>query len=309
MKYLIPGKTFLVGEYAALLGGAALGLATSPCFAIDYTDKKESSVEFHPNSLAGILYRQKIDFFQNTQIKLSDPYSLDGESLGGFGKSTAEYLSVLIPQIKTIECPKKFLQAVCLDYRNLSQDDVKPSGYDLLFQMLGQVAYVDVNQNKFETQSWPFPDLNFVIVSTGVKLKTHEHLKKLNLDSLQGLPEKSEDVIQSFLNKNQDDFLHHLNNWVRELTSRGLVAPHALDLKLKLEESAAVKLVKPCGALGSDTLIIFHQPSDINQIRILLQNLNLKIWATNQTLHSGLLQQFDTKQKNGSQNEMSHYVD
>ena len=53
MKFFIPGKTFLVGEYAVLLGGAALGLATKPYFELTETEADEAADEFHPDSPAG----------------------------------------------------------------------------------------------------------------------------------------------------------------------------------------------------------------------------------------------------------------
>ena len=42
MKLAIPGKTFLVGEYAVLVGGKALGVATEPYFEADFKQKHET---------------------------------------------------------------------------------------------------------------------------------------------------------------------------------------------------------------------------------------------------------------------------
>ncbi len=53
MKFFIPGKTFLVGEYAVLLGGAALGLATKPYFELTEADDEKRGNDFHSDSPAG----------------------------------------------------------------------------------------------------------------------------------------------------------------------------------------------------------------------------------------------------------------
>ena len=76
MKFFVPGKTFLVGEYAVLLGGASLGLATKPYFEFDYLqdvadadlDLKRLKTEksFHPDSPAGMLVKKhnlKLKFY------------------------------------------------------------------------------------------------------------------------------------------------------------------------------------------------------------------------------------------------------
>ena len=46
MKYLIPGKTFLLGEYSALVGGSVLGLATAPGFSVSYSSVMDSELLF-----------------------------------------------------------------------------------------------------------------------------------------------------------------------------------------------------------------------------------------------------------------------
>lgn len=295
MQYYIPGKTFLVGEYSALLGGPALGFATEPCFKVEY-NKKNSSCEhkFHPESIAGLLYQKKNQFFKDISISFTDPY----KAQGGFGCSTAEFLSVIIPQIENVECPHKLLKAVWEDYKKLSSDVIKPSGYDLLFQLIGKVTHIDPQLNKFHCTDWPFLHLGFSIVATGTKLKTHQHLKTLDENSLSGLPELSQRVVSAFFSSDEKEFLTGLKNWVNELDKRKLIAKHSFELRIALEAQKEIILVKPCGAMGSDTLIVFYKTEDKEQVWRHLQEMKLKVLSTQSDLHAGLLDQLRNKNKN-----------
>lgn len=300
MNYSIPGKTFLVGEYAALLGGGALGLATQPCFQVSYKKNINSSVNstscpFHVDSPAGRLFLQKKELFRNTEIYFFDPY----QGQGGFGGSTAEFLSILGPQLEGIECQVSLKQAVIADYKKMHPQGLQPSGYDLLFQLMGEVAYVDVTNNKYESMNWPFLNLKFAIVSTGVKQKTHEYLKQLKQEQLVGLAELSGSAVKAFLNQNESDFLKNLSVWVDELRQRSFITSHSLELKQKLESHPEVLLVKPCGAMGSDTLLVFYRPENANFIFKALEKLNLKSIATTDDLTMGLIEQFKRARKLG----------
>nr|WP_256594408.1 hypothetical protein [Legionella pneumophila] len=59
MKWQIPAKTFLLGEYAAIAGEPAILLTTSPCFTLTLTENAKLE-GIHPESPAG-LWWQKIN--------------------------------------------------------------------------------------------------------------------------------------------------------------------------------------------------------------------------------------------------------
>ena len=58
MKWFIPAKTFLLGEYAALAEASAIILTTTPCFELSLSSKKGLS-GIHPKSPAGLWWQQQ----------------------------------------------------------------------------------------------------------------------------------------------------------------------------------------------------------------------------------------------------------
>lgn len=98
----IPGKTFVVGEYLALLGGPSVVLSTEPCFEFSWQSihDKPSAGEirhpFHHASPAGRWLGQlkpdpRLDGTSYV-IQFHDPFL----GAGGFGGSTAEFLGAWV---------------------------------------------------------------------------------------------------------------------------------------------------------------------------------------------------------------------
>ena len=120
MKIEIPSKTFLWGGYAALKGGAAGVICTKPefIFCSDVmahpTDQRRSSsfleklrfetFEVHPQSPSGIFLNQEKKSLSQMEV-FKDPFY----GAGGFGRSTAEFLSV-------------YLYSKEMDFKNLIWD-------------------------------------------------------------------------------------------------------------------------------------------------------------------------------------------
>lgn len=245
VEFFIPAKTFLVGEYSVLVGGDALGLATSPGFQV-----KSSTdwIQFHPQSAAGLMK-------QNFKLTLQDDIKFPG-----FGKSTAEFIA-LWGQTHGRNLDQ--LEAAFQTYRNLFQSEnkiLKPSGADLVTQMLGGVAHFNSRAvNESQSLLWPFPELSFKIIATGLKQPTHEHIKNLDLEKLKDLPIYSNAVIEAFKNKDLSEFLEQLNEWCKKLNEYSLTSPEALKIKAELEAIPNVILAKPCGALGIDVMLVFYK--------------------------------------------------
>ena len=282
MKFFIPGKTFLVGEYAVLLGGSALGLATKPYFELTEAEFVNKGDEFHPDSPAGRYL--KVNNKENI-FKFKDNYQLQGVR-GGFGRSTAEYISAILPEV--IEKRTSFFE-ILKNYKNLFSDaETKPSGIDLAFQYFGNVTLADPQINFFQTLDWNFIDLDFIVLSTGLKIPTHEHLSQLDLKTLKPLPELSNTVSKVFAENNSIEFIYQMKNWVEMLNQHHLTHLNSVHLRMQLEKHEEIILAKPCGALGADVMIVFFHPEKIELVKKRIFELGLTPQAYSYDLANGL---------------------
>lgn len=279
MKLEVPGKTYLFGEYSVLLGGAAIGLATQPCFEITYEmPVSPSLIQFHPESPAArYLEKHKI----SVAATLRDPYLL-----GGFGRSTAEYWAAIIPDL--LKTPRDFYSLLA-EYKSLHSG----SGIDLAFQYFGSICLADPAHGFFQTFNWHFENLDFFVLSTGKKIATHEHLKTLNLDSLKDLPALSEKLTHVFAANKEFEFLSLMKQWSTRLIEHNLVHPDSLELKAQLESFESIKLAKPCGALGADVILVFFAKSHRETVKNFLFQHDFLIQAHSSDLAPGVHAQLD----------------
>jgi mevalonate kinase len=275
MQLQVPGKTYLVGEYSVLLGGSALGLATQPCFDISYNVESKIAFQFHPESPAG-LYLKKHG--KSVSVSISDPYP------GGFGRSTAEYISVVAADI--IEKKQDFFE-VLKEYKSLHQG----SGIDLAFQYFGQVCLVDPLIQFYQTFNWHFQNLDFYILSTGLKVSTHEHLKNLDLKKLADLPALSHKITHVYAQNKEFEFLSLMKEWCALLKKHNLTHESSLEMKNTLESFAPIKLAKPCGALGADVMLVFFAKNQREDVYSYLVENKFKVQAHSSDLSSGVVQQ------------------
>lgn len=275
----IPGKTFLVGEYAVLDGGEALGLATAPCFELS-----DNQTEYHPMSAVGLFCSQSKIKFAN---EILNPYVA-----GGFGQSTAEFLFAWLHKNQQISDNQRV--DVFNEYRSLflSNEHQKktPSGADLMTQVLGKVTHFRQPVELSTSYLWPDWDLSFFVISTGIKIQTHDHLENLDRTKISELKHYCKPVIQCFINQNSSEFIKHLSLWSAELEKLSLQHIDVLKIKNHLLKNPKIILVKPCGALGADVCLVFCKPSDKLEIRTFLHDQNYKIQATESDLSEGLLQ-------------------
>lgn len=280
MKLEVPGKTFLVGEYSVLLGGASLGLATKPCFEIGFGSdyNQNDSASFHPESPAG-LYLKKHS--RSLTVSIKDPYSQ-----GGFGRSTAEYWAAVVPDL--IKTNKNFYE-IFDEYKSLHRG----SGIDLAFQYFGNVCLADPLLHFYQTFNWHFENLDFYILSTGFKVPTHEHLKTLDLKSLHELPALSNRITQIYAENKEFEFLSLMKQWCALLEKHQLTHPNSLAMKTQLESFESIKLAKPCGALGADVIIVFFAKTHKLSVKNYLVENNFKIQAHSSDLVSGVISQIE----------------
>lgn len=259
MKLLIPGKTFLVGEYAVLVGGKALGVATTPYFETKVDQQPRTSV--HPESAAG-LFLKNIDQWP---LEIDSVTSSYGQ--GGFGQSTAEYITAWFKYHRSLEVKEMFRQYRALFMSSSSAQKMRPSGADLMIQLLGKMTYFDQDITQCKSLDWAFPEIGFDIISTGAKVATHDHIATLNLKNLEPLIDLADQVVAAYLKKDQAHFISSMQTWSLKLQALGLQHNHSLELKHLIEKCPAVLLAKPNGALGADTITVFYRVQDAIQVK------------------------------------------
>ncbi|CAN5698831.1 hypothetical protein BH10BDE1_BH10BDE1_02000 [soil metagenome] len=217
---LIPGKTFLLGEYLALAGGPSIVANTAPCFDFSWQSERDDEADavssvavaasvrhpFHKNSPAGQWLKGAVANLHNSRvehlIQFSDPHN----GRGGLGASTAEFIGAWIFR-KWLKNPEEWSQVGSLvtavndhrqhvtpnwkserfgsaRFRDLLDDyrttTTTGSGADLVSQIAGAIAVWDARADEMRRFNWPFRDLSFSLFVTGKKLATHEHLAKMN---------------------------------------------------------------------------------------------------------------------------------
>lgn len=292
MKYhlQIPGKTFCFGEYAALVGGAAFLITTKPGFEVEFEATNEpQTCPFHPLSPAGRYYGNNENFFSSWKISFRDGY----QGRGGFGASTAQFIGLAFFKRQT-EAPDSmisqslFYKSIWKEYQDVNKQlkpDLLsaqlPSGYDLWAQLIGSVSTIKRINNEGDSEfnhqrmMWPFPDLDFLIVPTGFKVATHDHLSELNPESLKSLSQVSDKMMASLHTKDSDGFIEGLRVWRERLSSLALIHPHTIDLLKKIDSYTQIAYAKGCGALGADILFVAFKQGERTAVRTILNEMNL----------------------------------
>ncbi len=251
MKWSIPAKTFLVGEYVAMMGAPAIVLTTTPCFEVTLTSEpgfqgvhKEAPVsrwwQGQNHQLAGLLWQ--------------DPY----DGMGGLGASSAQFLGAyLANQFLREEKPQADDLLASFEGLITIHKGARPSGYDLLAQFHQGCVYLDRRKHHYESHPWPFQELAFLLVHTGQKLATHQHLETLTLpDQMEVLVALVEQARKAFEDKKSEQLVAAVNGYHEALHRMHLVADHSLTQMASLRSHSDVLAVKGCGAMGADVIVI-----------------------------------------------------
>lgn len=277
-EWQIPAKTFLLGEYAVLGGGEALIITTKPCFKILLHDAP-GLYGIHSDSPAGLFWHSHGPL--NYGLEFIDPYA----GRGGFGASTAQFLGVYLAT--------EYLNRLPLDGEGLGEmvllqsyqtyawqgKGIKPSGADLLAQTASKCVFVDVSTAKTNSFSWPFKDLGFLIVRTGNKLRTDQHLNTLQLKDLSPLNSLVTLAKNAFHAKDELGFIRSICDYHQALLHHNWVASETLALMKKINDAIPVRAMKGSGAMGADLILIVDGVSELIQIKSKLQNMGLNIAA------------------------------
>ena len=265
-RVLIPGKTFLVGEYLALTGGPSIVINTEPCFEFSWISEESSGPlvrhPFHSDSPAGRWLEKNSEAAQGKfddlkveathVIQFKDPFN----GRGGFGGSTAEFAGAWIFR-RWLEDPDQWNfsgQVVenLLDHRDTispiwksdrfgSQrfrdvlDDYRQttslgSGADMVSQITGGVAVWNGQIDEMRRFSWPFEDLAMSLVMTGKKTATHSHLaglQPLDANVRTDMGEWVEEATQAFAFADADRLSASVRGFAKVLEENGRVAEHS----------------------------------------------------------------------------------
>lgn len=272
MKWFIPAKTFLLGEYAALAGHPAFILTTSPSFELTLVGQPGLH-GIHPDSPAGKWWLKHGD--PNQGLLWEDPY----DSQGGLGASSAQFLGAYLATPAASEL--SLLEA----YRTCAWNGqgMVPSGYDVIAQSIGGCVYIAANCG--ERYPW-FEDLAFILVRTHHKLATHHHLQKLNLShQLNGLAEIVATAKRSFELNESTGLIDAVNQYNQALSAQNLVAESTLAMMAELKQQKDILAMKGCGAMGADLLLILLSNEKLTELKATLTQQGLTIVATHADLY------------------------
>jgi mevalonate kinase len=272
-----PSKTFLLGEYAVLRGKGAILLATEPRFRLRVTPHHQDAPAIegiHAASPAGKMLASDSAFYSQYRLQFIDPF----KGLGGFGASSAQFLMLY--------ALKQFIHAEEINdldlltvYRKFAWqgEGEPPSGADLICQRYGHLSYFSKQDNQLTQLAWPFPKLSYVLIHTGTKLATHEHLKgalHFNENALEKIVQLG---LESLENKKAEDFVASINQYAHALQDQQLLAENTQNMLQQLCSHQAILAGKGCGALGADVIIIFYNNDKHDVILTLLKQLQCNV--------------------------------
>lgn len=278
MNWYIPAKTFLIGEYAAVVEGPAILVTTAPYFTVELSPQP-SLVGIHPESPAGLWWS---DLNLKHGLLWSDPY----QGCGGLGASSAQFVGSYLAScfLKNLS---PTLEGMLEAYYQCAWNGqgLRPSGYDLIAQTQFGCTYINKQKDKIESLPWNFKDLSFFLIHTGSKLATHHHLQKAslphNVNRLSFIADKAK---EAFEEHDSNLFIECINNYHYQLKHLQLVAPHTLNLIEDLREYPEVLAIKGCGALGADIVLVILKNSEATSFRTQMNNAGIKILATENEL-------------------------
>lgn len=247
----VPGKVFLLGEYAVLSGAPAWIAAIPPRFEL--VDSSGDRTEFDPASPAG-------KFIASRELagpigRFIDPW----EGRGGFGGSTAEFaLAAYRAGIRTT-----------LDawraYRALSAGEPalrRPSGADLVAQWSGGAIEWDPKREVATDLGEALAEFPILIFSAthlpNRKTVTHSHLESLasspvSFDSLSPSLERARIGVQF---ANWAEVGRAFSAYADSLAHLNLESPVVRNERLALSRLPGVLGVKGCGSLQTDAMLV-----------------------------------------------------
>lgn len=273
----IPAKTFLLGEYVAIAGEAAILLTTSPFFELTLTGKPGLH-GIHPESPAGKWWLEhgQVD----VGLQWHDPY----QGRGGMGASSAQFLGAyLASQQSSVSLLDAYFQSAW------QGAGLRPSGYDVLAQSQTGCVVIDRQKGICQSYPWPFKDLDFLLLHTGQKLATHHHLQTAVLPShLTKLTSIVDNAKMAFETKESQGIVDAVNAYHHQLARMDLVANYSMQCIASLKKQPDIVAIKGCGAMGADVLLVITQAHQSLALHQHLFEQGWHILATSKNLYTGV---------------------
>lgn len=279
MKWRIPAKTFLLGEYAAIAEASALILTTVPCFELSI--KPAGGIpKIHPQSPAGLWWHKQN--YSASTLSWVDPY----KGKGGLGASSAQFLACYLASCHVQNKNPDMDSMLTAYYQSAwSGEGLRPSGYDVIAQSQGGCVYINRQKKIIQSNPWPFKDLSFLLLHTGIKLATHHHLKESTLpeqiDYLSNLVDLAQ---EAFEQGNSQLLIQSINNYHQALSELNLVAKHSQNFIHIIKSWPEIKAIKGCGAMGADILLVLTEPENLLSVKRKAREQNLMVLATEREL-------------------------
>lgn len=270
-----PAKTFVLGEYGVLDGGPAILINSAPRFVcrISKNSESPSPFDFPEKSPVGQWFKENQSIFQNISLEWFDPY----KGKGGLGFSSAQFNILYaygflrkhgsLDQVKPLDLWK--------NYCALEFEGQSPSGADILAQWIGGVCLFEQNPLTVQSITSSLPDLDCVMIHTGVRIKTHEHLKELQLPKLSELIRLARVGIEAMEQGREEDFIQIVNEYGEALSRMGFALPVVQKTVQELKSLPEVKAVKGCGALSAEVIILFYKKEDEETLRSKISHLDI----------------------------------
>lgn len=278
MKWRIPAKTFLLGEYSALAEGSAIILTTQPFFVLSITTN-QSLDGIHPESPAGLWWNQ---CHHDQGLNWTDPY----DACGGLGASSAQFLGSYLASCHLAKISPDLSSMLEAYYQvSWTGKGLRPSGYDVIAQSQRGCVFINKSKQKVKSYQWPFENLSFILLHTGFKLATHHHLQAsaLPLD-VNGLSQIVDEAKGAFETADDAELIRTINDYHSKLAQLNLITAHSAALISSLKANKEVLAIKGCGALGADVILLICQRDDLIRFRAKLSKEGFTILATESKL-------------------------
>ena len=279
MKWQIPAKTFLLGEYAAVAEASAIILTTTPYFELSLTNSHQL-IDIHPESPAGIWWLQ--NQYADKGLSWSDPY----KGQGGLGASSAQFLGSYLASC-ALQNHSPTLNSMLDAYYQCSWSGrgLRPSGYDVIAQSQTGCVYINKQEKIVQSYPWPFEDLSFILLHTRIKLATHHHLQAATLpNQINQLSAITDEAKQAFDLVNSTQLIDAINSYHHQLNELNLVAQHSLEFINQLKTYPEVLAVKGCGAMGADVLLVLSTRNDALALQEKLREKKWTLLATEKNI-------------------------
>ncbi len=280
-----PAKTFLIGEYVALDGGPSLLLTTGPRFKLKVKAGGGDRHPWHASSPAGLLAARHPDEIAKWSFDFEDPFS----GKGGLGASSAQFL-LLYAFLNDWTTPLD-LRALLTEYRACAWngEGTPPSGADVVAQLTGGVTYYDGLKLEASRLEWPFAEIGFSLIRTGVKLATHEHLRQGTLAPHSTLRTIVLEARKAFDSADEMRLIEAVNACALVLRQSGLTAPATADLLDQMRDNHELFwAAKGCGAMGADIILAIHPRTRTEDVHLWAKGRGLDVVGTHDALTIGL---------------------